>query len=129
MKNTFFEHLSVPDVDNNIIIHHRSSKEEEDFVSYLNIIDFETGSALSIDEAVELYYNINEDEERVSALSDDQLNCAIYIVYEAILFKRMRIEQLMNGYSRNILSMGKEDIMRMRAKARQLLKEDGQSSQ
>ena len=128
MKNAFFEHLSVPDVDNNIIIYHRLSKEEEDFVSYLNIIDFETGSALSIDEAVELYYNINEDEERVSALSDDQLNCAIYIVYEAILFKRMRIEQLMNGCSKDILSMDKEDIMRMRAKARQLLKEDGLSS-
>ena len=105
------------------------SKEKEDFVSYLNIIEFETGSSLSIDEAVKLYYNINEDEEQVNALSDDQLNCAIYIVYEAILFKRMRIEQLLNGCSKDILSMDKEDVMRMRAKARQLLKEDGLNTQ
>lgn len=128
MKNTFFEQLSVPGIDTTIPNRPMLSKEEEDFASYLNIIEFETGSSLSIDEAVELYYNINEDEERVHALSDDQLTCAIYIVYEAILFKRMRIEQLRKG-SKDILLFDKEELMKMRAKARQLLKEDGQSSQ
>lgn len=128
MKNTFFEQLSVPEIDTTIRNRPMLSKEEEDFVSYLNIIEFETGSSLSIDEAVELYYNIIEDEERVHALSDDQLTCAIYIVYEAILFKRKRIEQLRNG-SKNILLLNKKELMKMRAKARQLPKEDGQSSQ
>ena len=128
MKNTFFEQLSVPEIDTTIRNRPMLSQEEEDFASYLNIIEFETGSSLSIDEAVELYYNINEDEERVHALSDDQLTCAIYIVYEAILFKRMRIEQLRNG-SKNILLLNKKELMKMRAKARQLLKEDGLSSQ
>lgn len=128
MKNSFFEQLSVPEIDTTIQNRSMLSKEEEDFASYLNIIEFETGSSLSIDEAVELYYNINEDEERVHALSDDQLNCAIYIVYEAILFKRMRIEQLRNG-STDVLLMDKDELIKMRMKARQLLKEDGLSSQ
>ena len=128
MKNTFLEQLSVPEIDTTIQNRSMLSKEEEDFASYLNIIEFETGSSLSIDEAVELYYNINEDEERVHALSDDQLTCAIYIVYEAILFKRMRIEQFRNG-SPDVLLLDKEELMKKRVRARELLKEEGLSSQ